>query len=72
MFFFWTTPLVSACKSIKMNNVILHFEYIPVAAFGILFYFSFLMVALPITYIMTLWMKLKFIFESPAYSKTDR
>ena len=72
MFFFWTIPLVSACKSINLNNIVLHFEYIPVAATGILFYFSFLVLVIPVTYIMTLWMKLKFIFESPAHSKTDR
>ena len=72
LFFTWIPPIVSACRSVKVNNLILHFEYLPVAATGIIVHFGFVVLFSPLTFLLTSWMKFKLIFDKPVYSKTDR
>ena len=65
-------PFIASCKSFKVNNFILHIEYLPVAMFGIITYVIFEVLVIFPTYLLTCWMKFKFIFESPVFSGTDR
>mmetsp|Transcript_5224 Transcript_5224/g.6165 ORF Transcript_5224/g.6165 Transcript_5224/m.6165 type:complete len:437 (+) Transcript_5224:1772-3082(+) len=65
-------PTTILMNSPRFNEAVLYVVYLPVAAFAVSLFIACTALVTPVSYVLLVWMKLKFVFEQPVYSANDR